>query len=103
MREGRDGSNIMLHGELIRYSETVRNPKSFEQTEGSCRYSGLVFPWAPHPYSTHVLIQVIVLRHGEEDGEGGVVEDQQNISVGVYWALRKGLEYKMLGADSRRS
>ena len=34
---------------------------------------------------------------------GGVVEDQQNISVGVYWALRKGLEYKMLRADSRRS
>ena len=93
----------MLHGELIKHSKTVRSPKSFEQTAGSRRYSGLVFPWAPHPYSTHVLIQVIVLRHGEEGGEGGVVEDQQNISVGVYWALRKGLEYKMLGADSRRS
>ena len=76
----------MLHGELIRHSETVRNPKSFEQTAGSCSYSGLAFPWAPHPYSTHVLIQVIVLVYGEEGGEGGEGGEgweQHNVAWGV--------------------
>ena len=51
----------------------------------------------------HVLVQVILFRHGEEGGEGGEVEEQQILSGGVDLALRNGLESKMLGADSRKS
>ena len=51
----------------------------------------------------YVLIQVIVLRHGEEGGEGGEVEEQPNLSRGVDSALKNGPEYKMLGEDSRKS
>ena len=54
-------------------------------------------------FSTHVLIEVIFLRHGEEGQDGGEVEEQQNISGGVDLALRNGPESKVLGADSRKS
>ena len=59
-------------------------------------------PWAP-PFFTHVLIQVIDLQHGEEGGEGGEVEEKQNLLGGVDSALRNGPESKILRADSRKS
>ena len=37
-----------------------------------------------------VLIQVIVLRRGEEGEEGGEVEEQQNLSGGVDSEIRNG-------------
>ena len=48
----------------------------------------------PPLFSTHVLIQVMVLWHGEEGREGGEVEEQQNLSEGVDSALRNGPESK---------
>ena len=41
-------------------------------------------------FSTHVLIQVIFLRHGEEGGEGGEVEEQHILFGGVHSTLRNG-------------
>ena len=60
-------------------------------------------PRSPPFFSTHVLIQVNVLWHGEECGEGGEVEKQNDLSGGVDKALRNGLESKMLGTDSTKS
>ena len=59
-------------------------------------------PQGPLSFLTHVLIQVIILCHGEAGREGGEVYEQHNISRGVDLALRNGPESKMLGADSRK-
>ena len=60
-------------------------------------------PPCPPLFSTHLLIQLIVLPCGEEGGEGEEVEEQHNLSGGVDSKLRNGLESKMLGADSSSS
>ena len=54
-------------------------------------------------FSTHVLNQVFVLRHGEEGGERGEVEEQQNLSGGIDSALRNGPESKNFKSDSRKA
>ena len=52
---------------------------------------------------THVLIQVIVLRHGEEGGVGGEEEEHQNLSGGVNKAPQNGPRSIFLGAAGGRS
>ena len=84
----------------------LRNGPKSKMLGANSRKSSLFrfgIPGAPNLYLTHILIQVIVLQHGEEGGDRGEVEEQQNLSGGVDLALRNSPESKMLGADIRKS
>ena len=70
-REGRWRINRIFTGELIRHSETVRNPKILR---ADSKEVIIILVWhSPGPplFSTHVLIQVIILPHRKKAGREG--------------------------------